>query len=207
MIYRFLIRVRNAENEIGTCLVSLEHQTLKDYQAFVFIDCPTDNTSKIIKKYSKKHNKIHYFENKKHLGLAHNLWKGIKYLVSISDPEDVICILDGDDYLRNDALKIVDRMYRKHPDTLITYGSFYRIDKGRKTRTSKETLRRLAAWDLLAANGLSVRSRSVRDVMFRGVARPTCWPWLTCHHCLQASSATRPRHLRMSAFCAQAIWC
>ena len=31
------------------------------------------------------------------------------------------------------------------------------------------------------------------------MARPTCWPWLPHHHCLQASSATRPRHLNWTA--------
>ena len=135
-MYRILIRARNAQDEIKKCLQSCRLQTYIHWKAYVFLDNPTDDTARIAKIQASKDHRINIYENDKHLGLAHNLWKGIKHIRKVSEPEDVVCILDGDDYLDKKALEIIDHEYKKRPELCITHGSFYRIDKRRVTKTS-----------------------------------------------------------------------
>jgi hypothetical protein len=55
------------------------------------------------------------------------------------DPDNVIiCILDGDgDTLKKDALHRVVHVYKKHPETCITYGSYEKKTKGDRTKISQ----------------------------------------------------------------------
>ena len=77
--------------------------------------------------------------NKKRLGLSKNMYVGISKTATAFRPknEDVFCILDADDWLSKDALETVAAVYKKHPETLVTYGSYIKESIGRKTKISR----------------------------------------------------------------------
>jgi glycosyltransferase involved in cell wall biosynthesis len=113
----------------------VEKQTFTNWEAFIILDAPTDKSASIAEKYVRKNPKFHLKVNKKQVGVAANIWNGVKF--AIPKPKEIIAWLDGDDLLRREALETVRRVYLKYPKTLITHGSFYRIDKKCRTKTSK----------------------------------------------------------------------
>jgi len=72
--------------------------------------------------------------NEKRLGLGYNLYCGIRDCGA--DGGDVVCILDADDWLDKRAFEIVKRTYER-TNCLVTYGSYIKRSKGRKTKVSK----------------------------------------------------------------------
>ena len=76
-----------------------------------------------------------------HLGVAGNLLRALRsvdILWHLHDrPTGIVSIVDGDDMLPPKALWRVQRVYEKYPDTLITYGSYIKMSKGRKTKISQ----------------------------------------------------------------------
>ena len=128
--FQVIIRGRNCKKYLSACLKSLRAQSYTNWLATVVLDAPTDG-SKV--KYADKRIRVHV--NKKRLGVTANIWRGLKY--AEAEPEDVIAILDADDELYKSALKLVAKTYEKRPKLLATYGSYYRTDLKRRTRTSK----------------------------------------------------------------------
>jgi len=63
------------------------------------------------------------------------LWRAM-YLAAPSD-NDIIAIVDADDTIIPTALEIVNKEYVKNHNLQLTYGSFWRMDKKRRTKTSK----------------------------------------------------------------------
>ena len=59
------------------------------------------------------------------------MWRGIK--LSKPKKEDIICILDADDIIKKNALRIVGKAYKKNPNCLLTYGSFVKKTDGKRT--------------------------------------------------------------------------
>ena len=133
--FRVIIRGHNCQDYLHHCLKALIKQTFPKWKATVILDAPKDDSVSIAKKYARRDKRIKVFVNKKRLGVAANIWKGIA-LAEAKD-EDVIAIYDSDDRLSKDALETVAKEYAKNPKLLITYGSFWRTDKKKKTKTSK----------------------------------------------------------------------
>jgi len=136
MTFHVLIRARNAEKYIGKCLRRLIKQSHTDWTALVALDATTDNTAKVVESYHDE--RIRCMVSPKHLGVAQNMLTGLHAMRFLfQSDEDVAAIYDGDDWLDNDALHKVARTYRKYPDTLVTYGSYVKYSKGRKSKVSK----------------------------------------------------------------------
>ncbi len=60
-----LVPARNEENNIGHCLISLLEQDYKTFEIIVLDDESTDNTSRIVEKYMKKHKQIQLCHGKR----------------------------------------------------------------------------------------------------------------------------------------------
>jgi len=136
-VIHVLIRARNAEKYIGKCLRSLDRQTYQDFRVWIFLDAPTDKTYDVVKKFVDRWFysvgfRLHKRDNQ--LGLGYNMYRSIQDIVGSS--EDIIAPLDGDDYLHKDALRKVAKAYKKH-NCLVTYGSYIKKSKGRKTKISR----------------------------------------------------------------------
>lgn len=114
---KIIVPFYNAERFLVQCQESLLIQNFKDWQAILADDCSTDRSSqKVI-----NHNNITYRRNHKRTTALENIHLSI--LDSKPNDEDVICLLDGDDFLfRKNALSIVNDLY--NDETLLTYGQY-----------------------------------------------------------------------------------
>lgn len=86
-----LMPVYNAEKFLKEAIDSILNQTFKDFEFLIINDASTDNSKKIIMSYGDK--RIRYFENKKNLGVAKTLNRGLrlakgKYIARM-DADDV----------------------------------------------------------------------------------------------------------------------
>jgi glycosyltransferase involved in cell wall biosynthesis len=137
-----IIRGRNAEQYVQKCIESLCAQTYKDWRALICLDQPTDNTYAAVTNEIAKgigrglKNDIVVEVNKKNLGLTANMVEAIQ--LAAPEEEDIIAIVDLDDWLSKRAFGKVAKTYEKHPDCLMTYGSYIKVSKGAKTKRSRE---------------------------------------------------------------------
>ena len=91
-----LTSVYNGENYIAQCVDSVLNQTFRNFEYIVLDDGSTDQTLKILKKYSDPRLRIIHQKN---LGIPRSLNKGVSLCHS-----DLIAHLDADDYVRSDWL-------------------------------------------------------------------------------------------------------
>ena len=94
--FKIIVPVYNAENWIGLCLRSAKFQTYQNFQCIIVDDLSTDNTKAVIEKEIKdlENFKLLIPEKKGYpLGSLNFALNNI-----IINDEDVIVILDGDDW-------------------------------------------------------------------------------------------------------------
>ncbi len=113
----FIIPYRNVKLFIKQCCDSLLIQNNKNWIAIFCDDNSNDGTSDMIPNDSRFIIK----KNKDRITALPNIHYGI--VDGNLQDEDIICILDGDDFLiRNDSVDILDKLY--NDDTLLTYGQY-----------------------------------------------------------------------------------
>jgi len=136
-MFVIVIRGRNCAPYLRKCFNSLVNQTRQDWRAHLILDAPTDNSVEVAKAIvAEKHigDKVALTVRPKRRGLSYNMWHGIHE--ASPSPEDIVGILDADDRLYPDALKIVAEKYTSEK-VLLTYGSYKKLSKGRRTRISQ----------------------------------------------------------------------
>lgn len=109
----FLMPAYNASSTITQSLLSVISQSYNNWKIIIKDDMSTDNTPKIIENITKVfglQNKIdlHINEEKK--------WevKNVSEMIKLCDPTDIICRLDGDDWLTDlDILYILNERYNQ----------------------------------------------------------------------------------------------
>jgi len=123
--FKVIIPVFNSQDWISKCLESLISQKCTNWQSVVIDDNSTDGTLEQIKSVIKKHDVMSNFKVLKrslNVGALENIVYGISMICS--DDEDVIVLLDGDDWFPNDeVLSYLNDVYLKE-DVWVTYGSF-----------------------------------------------------------------------------------
>ena len=87
--------VYNGERFLKDAIESILNQTYKNFEFIIVDDGSTDDSLKIIKEYQKKDKRIRLIENKKNLGQAKSLNKGLslakgKYYAKM-DSDDIAC--------------------------------------------------------------------------------------------------------------------
>lgn len=119
---RIIVNCGPCRGYIGTCLASLKRQTFLEWTAYVTIDPHGDGTLERATEARAGDERILITPNKKRMYSMANLVAAIKR--SQARPEDIIVVLDGDDWLRtDDALQIIVDTYRNE-DCWMTYGSW-----------------------------------------------------------------------------------
>lgn len=150
MLFRVIIRARNAEHLIGKTLRSLAAQTCDKWVAHVALDAPKDRTMTAVDNFRANARlpvgKVSISVSDKNLGVAAQIHRApwlfkqhcdTSYECIPFGDEDILVFLDGDgDKLDKKALRIVERAYQKNPDCLLTYGSYEKKSVGRRTRIS-----------------------------------------------------------------------
>jgi glycosyltransferase involved in cell wall biosynthesis len=113
----FIIPFRNVKDYIKQCADSLINQNYKNWIAVFCDDASNDETCDNI----PNNKRFIIRKNKERLTALPNIHNGI--MESNLNDEDIICILDGDDFLiRPDAIDILNNLY--NDDTLLTYGQY-----------------------------------------------------------------------------------
>lgn len=109
--FSIIIPVYNSEEYLEKCLESIVKQTYTNYEVIIVCDKCSDNSEVIVDKYVKKHKWTKIYKENTGLSKARNI--GIS-----KSKGDYLVILDGDDYLENDYLEVVNNNLKDNPDIL-----------------------------------------------------------------------------------------
>jgi len=150
--FKIITTFYNANEWIGNCIRSVINQTYGNWKMHIVNDCSTDGSHKEIESIisnSEVKDKIKYVVNEKRVGTGLvNMIAAIKQ--TATDPNDIIVILDGDDWLAsNDVLEYLNEVYCD-PNIWMTYGSFEPLS-GKYSNTCKQvedtrTYRKSGKW-------------------------------------------------------------
>jgi glycosyltransferase involved in cell wall biosynthesis len=124
--FKIIVPSYNCVQWIDKNLSSIESQTYKNYDVCIVDDFSTDNLQReMIKSYCDRNSWKYIFNTNRKYAL-YNIELGIKE--SKCEKEDVIILVDGDDWLANDnVLNIVADSYTKE-DIHLTYGQYQATD-------------------------------------------------------------------------------
>tara|TARA_R110000751_G_scaffold14408_1_gene46674 strand:- start:1919 stop:2668 length:750 start_codon:yes stop_codon:yes gene_type:complete len=134
--FNIIIPFYNAEKWISRCLKTVRAQDYENYRVAIVNDCSTDNSVSAIEKEIKGNDKFSLVTTEKNGGALNSTFTGIKHLQPA--PEDVVLVLDGDDWFaRKDVLKILDETYSNN-DCLMTYGSYIEFPSNVRGKFSRQ---------------------------------------------------------------------
>lgn len=107
---------------IDECLQSIENQKHTNYDVIVIDDAsPRDKQREVIETFTKRNGWKHRF-NSERVGAMQNIAEGIALLDC--QPDDVIFVLDGDDWFYNEnSLSVLNAIYEAE-DVDLTYGQY-----------------------------------------------------------------------------------
>lgn len=109
----------NSEKTIERTISSVITQSYRNYEYIIIDGLSSDKTMSIVKKYSEENNI--FFISEKDNGIYNAMNKGISFATG-----DIICLLNSDDWLEKDALKIVANNYNNEK-YCVWYGMERRI--------------------------------------------------------------------------------
>lgn len=116
MKFVFFVPFRNRLTFLEQCVSSLLSQKKSEWRAFLLDDCSDDIFS------PPNDDRILIHRNESRIGGLMNLHLGITR--ASLDSDDIVCIVDGDDYLtREDALDVVGKTYEEKK-CLLCYGQY-----------------------------------------------------------------------------------
>lgn len=125
--FKIVIPAYNAEEWIERVLTSVQSQSYSNYECIVCDDISTDSTWDKIKSF-KSNEKIKRSLNKEKKFALKNIYDSTRSINP--SPDDVIVVLDGDDWLANEnVLSKLNEYYMKE-ECLLTFGSFVRYPDG-----------------------------------------------------------------------------
>lgn len=121
-----MVPTYNTEHWIQRCLMSIRTQSHTDYECIIYNDASTDRTGQMIDDFIKRFGDsrfqvVHNTENKKVLS---NLVDGFNRLGAKDDPESVLVVVDGDDFLFCEFSLEQAGQHYQNSNILMTYGSF-----------------------------------------------------------------------------------
>jgi len=104
-----IIPIYNTEEYLRNCLVSVQNQTMSDFEAILVNDCTPDNSMEIVNDFVKDDSRFHIIqhENNQGLGCARNT--GIK-----SAHGNYLNFLDSDDSLPINSLQVLLEQSETH---------------------------------------------------------------------------------------------
>ncbi len=107
--------VLNGEKHLEKTIKSVLSQSYKNFQYIIIDGGSTDRSISIIKKYNKK---IYKWKSQKDNGIYDAFNKGINLASG-----DYLCIVNSDDILKKNALKIISKYIYKYPNIDFIFGS------------------------------------------------------------------------------------
>ena len=121
----------NRANTLEILYLSLCRQTNKDFYWLIIDDGSTDNTEQLIKQWIEDNKIIIHYHKQENRGksMAHN--KGVE----LSDSELFVCV-DSDDYLTDDAVEIISKVWKKSEKNDVGILAFKRTENKAITKLS-----------------------------------------------------------------------
>jgi glycosyltransferase involved in cell wall biosynthesis len=121
-IFKIIVNCGPCQGYIGKSLASLKAQTQTQWEAYITIDPCDDRTFEEALETKAGDERINITRNEERLYSMANLVRAIKR--SCARPEDIIVVLDGDDWFHTThALQIIADTYAQY-DCWMTYGSW-----------------------------------------------------------------------------------
>jgi len=120
--FHILIPSYNCQRWIERCLESVSVQTIQPSGVLVIDDDSPEHGYSELALQQCKNRGFSYLRNSDNLKCPFNIWMGVKVLDP--DPEDVIFLLDGDDFLPHG--KVLERFAEVYsdPEIWLTYGNY-----------------------------------------------------------------------------------
>ncbi len=130
MVISIIIPVFNLEGYISKCLKSIKRQNFsqKKFEVIIINDNSKDKSLKIIKKFNNQFKNFSIINNKNNIGPGPSRNRGILYAKG-----KYIMFLDGDDFLKKNALKILEKSLNNKNYDFIGY-NFDKIASKRKIK-------------------------------------------------------------------------
>lgn len=117
-----LVPIYNVEEYLDQCLNSLAMQTLEDIEIICINDGSTDNSSRILQKYAKKH-KNFIVINKKNSGYGDSMNRGLEKATG-----EYIGIVESDDFIELNAFKELYNLAKRTSADIVKANYFYHTD-------------------------------------------------------------------------------
>lgn len=110
-------------------LDSIFSQKYRNYRVIYADDASTDGTDKLVEEYIKKigqEHRVTLIKNKERVGSLANLYR----IIWMCDKNEIVCDVDGDDWLANDGVfALLNKVY-DDPDVWLTYGQYLTHPEG-----------------------------------------------------------------------------
>ena len=121
---KIVVPVYNAQEWVKDCIDSIATQQHKDFECVIINDCSADRTGDVLSSLTLD-SRFKIQHNEKNVGALANIVRGFKVLDYKSEPESVLMAIDGDDKLATPtSLDVINKVYTKMPDCLLTYGNY-----------------------------------------------------------------------------------
>ena len=119
-----LVPIYNVEEYLDQCLKSLAMQTLEDIEIICINDGSTDNSSRILQKYAKKH-KNFIVINKENSGYGDSMNRGLEKATG-----EYIGIVESDDFIESDAFEKLYKLARETRADIVKANYYYHSKNG-----------------------------------------------------------------------------
>jgi len=129
--FRIITPFYNTEGFIGRTIYSLKRQNNKNFKCYMIDDCSDDRSPTIAALSTASDDRFELVQNLDKKYALGNIAETIGNIEDIDD-EDIIILLDGDDWLpSNKTLSHLEKVYNSQ-DCLMTYGSYVYAPHGEK---------------------------------------------------------------------------
>jgi glycosyltransferase involved in cell wall biosynthesis len=162
-----LMPAYNCEKYVGEAIESVLQQTYKNFEFIIIDDCSTDNTWKIIQKYSRKDKRIKTFRNEKNL----NRPKSRNKLLSlITEKSSYFLWMDSDDIVKKEIIDKKVNYMQNHKNISGLGSSIDYVDENLKLiktrkypKTNKEIKKKFLIYSPISQGGMMLRSELKKE--------------------------------------------
>lgn len=124
-----VLPVYNAGEYLHQCIQSLIHQTLKEIEIIIVLDCPSDGSDRIAKEYAAQDERIRIIENNKNLRVGMSRNRGID-----AAKGEYVGFCDHDDYITPDMFEVMYRNAMEYDsDIVICDVDYMNLSSGKTT--------------------------------------------------------------------------
>ena len=146
-----VIPVYNVKNYLCECIDSVLNQKFHDYEIILVDDGSTDGSGKLCDDYKMNNSKITVI-HQKNAGLSEARNAGLKIAKG-----DYVYFLDSDDYIRNDALEVMnEEIVKANPDLIYFEASVF-YDSMKSDSTNLIVYDRKKEYDIMTGGQISLK--------------------------------------------------